>query len=101
MASNIVRINPASKELLMGFAESYQVSLPTMLDRVIDDYRRRHLLEQANTAYEVLRKDPKQWEAYRHEMQLWDQALADGLTDASVVCEPRKKYQGRRQKKNR
>ncbi|MBI1976495.1 MAG: hypothetical protein HYS56_03190 [Candidatus Omnitrophica bacterium] len=79
MASNIIRINPASKEIVMGFAKSYRVSLPTMLDRVIEDYRRRRLLEQANTAYEVLKKDPKQWEAYQREMQLWDQALSDGL----------------------
>lgn len=102
MASNIVRINPASKELLLGFAEARRVSLPVMLDRVIEHYRRQNLFEQANAAYAKLRQDPTAWQSYKRDLDLWDATLMDGLAHGeSCVKERASRYTAKRKKRKK
>jgi hypothetical protein len=38
-------------------------------------------LDQVNDAYAALRRDPKAWKAEQEERTLWDETLADGLTE--------------------
>lgn len=102
MTSNIVRINPGSKELLMGFAEVQRVSLPVMLDRVIEHYRRENLFEQANAAYARLRQDPKAWQSYKRDLELWDATLMDGFDHGeSCVRERRSRYAAKWKKRKK
>jgi hypothetical protein len=60
-------------------AEETNSSLQEMLDRAIENQRRRLLLERANGAYAKLRHDKKTWQAWQSELRQLDATLSDGI----------------------
>ena len=60
-------------------AEETNRSLQEMLDRAIENERRRLLLERTNRAYSKLRQNKKAWEAWRAEQRQLDATLSDGI----------------------
>jgi hypothetical protein len=60
-------------------AEETNRSLQEMLDRAIENERRRLLLERTNRAYSKLRQNKKAWEAWRAELREFDVTLSDGI----------------------
>ena len=54
-----------------------------VLEKAIEAYRRKRLLEGGNEAYAALRKDAKAWERELSERRLWESTLADGLDQGS------------------
>jgi hypothetical protein len=54
-----------------------------LLEKAIETYRRKRLLEGGNQAYAALRNDAKAWEQELSERRLWESTLADGLDKAS------------------
>jgi hypothetical protein len=53
-----------------------------ILEKAIEVYRRKRLLEMGNRAYAALKNDPKAWEQELVERKLWENTLADGLDEA-------------------
>jgi hypothetical protein len=53
-----------------------------ILEKAIEVYRRKRLLEMGNQAYAALKKDPKGWEQELVERKLWENTLADGLDES-------------------
>lgn len=53
-----------------------------VLEKAIEAYRRKRLLEMGNLAYAALKDDPKAWEQELAERKLWENTLADGLDEA-------------------
>jgi hypothetical protein len=51
--------------------------MQAVLDKAIEDYRRRCFLEEANRAFAALRKDRNAWKAEVDERRAWDSTLAD------------------------
>ena len=76
------RISESSRKILQELAARYRASMQDILERAIEEYRRRHFLEECNAAYAALRSDPKAWKEELNERALWDNALSDGLDDA-------------------
>jgi predicted transcriptional regulator len=74
-----VRISPAAHRSLAQMAEQTNRSLQEMLDRAIENERRRLLLERTNQAYAKLRQDKKAWKAWRAELRHLDATLSDGI----------------------
>ena len=60
-------------------AEQTDSSLQEMLDRVIENERRRLLLERTNLGYSKLRQNKKAWKAWRAELRELDATLRDGI----------------------
>jgi len=60
-------------------AEETNRSLQEMLDRAIENERRRLLLERTNRAYAKLRQNKKAWEAWRAELRQLDATLSDDI----------------------
>lgn len=60
-------------------AEQTHTSLQEMLDRSVENERRRLLLEQTNLAYSKLRQNKKAWKAWRAELRQLDATLNDGI----------------------
>lgn len=52
-----------------------------VLDRAIEEHRRRVLLDEANLAFELLRKNPKAWDQELKERAAWDTTLRDGIEE--------------------
>ena len=78
MPSLTVRIDEVSHHTLRELSERRGESMQEILARAIEEYRRRHFLESANSAFEALRKRPKAWKQEQEERKAWDRTLRDG-----------------------
>jgi hypothetical protein len=52
-----------------------------ILEKSVEEYRRKRLLEETNNAFLALKNNPEQWEEELKERQLWDRSLADNLEE--------------------
>ncbi|MCI0438894.1 MAG: toxin-antitoxin system protein [Chloroflexi bacterium] len=71
MASTTVRISEESRETLRQLSEELDEPMQKVLDRALEAYRRRVLLEKANEAFAALRADPKAWAEEERERAEW------------------------------
>lgn len=66
---------------LRKLAAQENTSMNTILDRAIEDYRRKRFLEAANNAYAALRSDEQAWQEEQAERNAWDATLSDDIED--------------------
>jgi predicted transcriptional regulator len=81
MASEIVRIRPDTHAKLKELAEQAGESMPNLLEKAVEAYRRQQFLEGLADDFAALRADPKAWAEELAERAEWDTTLADGLQD--------------------
>lgn len=74
-----VRINTETHSKLRALAESAGESMPELLEKAVEAYRRQRLLDETNLAFAALRNDPAEWQAELDERQDWDTTLLDGI----------------------
>ena len=55
--------------------------MQTIVDRAVEEIRRKHFWERTNAAFAALRDDPDAWKAEQEERSAWDITLADGLEE--------------------
>ncbi|MBI2899764.1 MAG: hypothetical protein HYY17_06240 [Planctomycetes bacterium] len=79
MATELVRISSESLRVLRALARKSGESLPAVLARAVEWYRRKLLLRRANEAYDRLRADPKAWREELRERARWKNTLADDI----------------------
>jgi len=53
--------------------------MQAVLEKAVEEYRRRHFLERVSLAYERLREDPEAWREMQAENAAWEETLKDGL----------------------
>jgi len=99
--SSILRINNKTKKTLEELSRKSGVPMLYVIDKAIEEYRRRVFLEETNAAYAKLRKDEKASEEYDRETAAWDSALMDGLNDTEKCDEGVKRTPGKRGKKTK
>lgn len=85
--SGLVRISIKAKETLETLAKKSGEPMLAVMDRAIEEYRRRVFLEETNRAYAKLRADEKASKEFDRELSEWDATLMDGL-DAGEAWEP-------------
>lgn len=81
MSSVTLRISETARETLRKLAVQTGESMQKTLDKAIEAYRRQRFLEEANAAFQALRKNPEAWKEEQEEREVWDITLADGLED--------------------
>jgi hypothetical protein len=79
MSQAMVRISERARQTLREIARSEDQPMQAIIEKAVEEYRRRHFLEQVNRAYDLLREDPVAWGEVVAERATWDQALEDGL----------------------
>ena len=79
MGQAMVRISDRARQTLREIAQSEAESMQVVLEKAVEEYRRRHFLEQVNRAYQSLREDPEAWAEELAERALWETTLKDGL----------------------
>ena len=79
MESCTIAIGSTSYKTLQELAARSGESIPEILDKAIEQYRRQKFLEEANKAYAALRNNPEAWASEIEEREAWDVTLADGL----------------------
>lgn len=79
MAGSTVRISEHAHELLKELATESGEPMQAILDKALEEYRRRKFLEGASAEFAALRSDPKAWQEELEEREAWDSTLMDGL----------------------
>ena len=79
----VLRTNETTHKRLKELAETTDLPIQTVLDHAVETYRRTVFLEQLNRDFAALRADPQVWQEEQEERTLWEQALADGLMNAT------------------
>ncbi len=74
-----IRIDGQALAVLRELARKQRQPLQTVLKNAIDSYRREKFLEEANTAFAILRSNPEAWTEEQQEREIWDRAIQDGL----------------------
>jgi len=81
MGSTTVRISRAAWKTLRQLANRAGEPMQEILDKAVEEYRRKQFLEEANEAFAALKNDAKAWQEEIEEREAWDGTLADGLED--------------------
>lgn len=81
MSSTTVRISDSTWKVLRELSDKIGEPMQAILDKAIEDFRRKLFLEEANKAYLRLRNEPEKWNEELKERQEWDAALLDGLEE--------------------
>ena len=79
MGSAMVRISDQTREALREIAHVEQQSMQAVLEKAVEQYRRKRLFQELDAAYSKLREDPEAWRSLEAERKGWDVTLEDGL----------------------
>jgi predicted transcriptional regulator len=79
MGSAMVRVSDHTHEALREIAHAEQKSMQSVLEKAVEQYRRRRYFEELDAAYVRLQEDPEAWRAIEAERKIWDATLGDGL----------------------
>jgi len=74
-----VRVSENTHELLRSLSTAEGKPMQDIIEKAIEDYRRKAFLEGLSNDYRLLRADAKAWKEHEEETALWDTALLDGL----------------------
>ena len=77
MGSTTVRISKRTWKTLRQTAEQTGMTMQEILEKSVEEYRRKQLLEETNKAFMALKQNTKQWKEELEERDIWDRALAD------------------------
>ncbi len=81
MPSQSIRISESAYRILRTLAEMEDSSMQGVLDKILEDYRRKVFLTEANAAFAALKADPKAWKEEQAERDAWARTLADGMQE--------------------
>jgi hypothetical protein len=79
MSASSVPISEAGYRLLHELAEKTSLSVQEILDKALEDYRRKVFFDELNAAYAALRADPAAWAEVEAERRSMAGCLMDGL----------------------
>ena len=79
MAGVMLRISKGAHRILKEVSEATGEPMNSILDRALEEYRRKRFLEQANEAFAALKMDPEAWLKEIEERRAWERTLGDGL----------------------
>ena len=77
--STTVRISEQAHRSLRELAAQSGEPMQTVLDKAIEEHRRRKFLAECHAAYTALQQDAPAWAEYQAELAVWDVTLGDGL----------------------
>jgi uncharacterized protein (DUF1778 family) len=66
-----IRISRETQGVLRSLAARERTSMREVLEKAVEAYRRKRLIEMGNVAYAALKNDPKAWEQELVERKLW------------------------------
>lgn len=80
MSAKTIRIHLASYRRLQALGTEWgSSSMAETVDRLLEERRRRDLLDRMNEAFAALRRDEASWNAWLSDLAELDGTLADGL----------------------
>ena len=77
MATTTVRIDAETRLVLKELSARTGDPARAVLRKALEEFRRKCFLDEANKAFEALKKDKKAWQAELNERKFWDSTLRD------------------------
>lgn len=77
--SKPIRVSESTHAILACLASDTGSSMQEIVDKAVEEYRRKKLLEATNVAYAALRLNPDTRTELEQERAEWDAANLDGL----------------------
>jgi 7-keto-8-aminopelargonate synthetase-like enzyme len=74
-----VRVSENTHKLLRSLSAREGKSMQDIIDKAIEEYRRKTFLEGLSNDYLLLRENPEVWKEHQEDMALWENTLMDGL----------------------
>lgn len=81
MSSTSIRVSVKTWEKLRELSAVTGESMQAIVDRAVEEIRRKEFWERANAAFADLRNDPDSWKLEQEERKAWDITLTDGLKE--------------------
>ncbi len=81
MSSMTVRVHEEAHRTLKELAREAGESMPIVLSKAIEAYRREQFLKGLADDFQALRDNPEAWNEELQERQEWDSTLADDLRE--------------------
>lgn len=75
----VVKLKPQTHAKLQEIAKEEDRPMGEIVTFLIDRYERERFWQKVRDDYARLKADPEAWQAYRDEIDLWDQTAGDGL----------------------
>jgi hypothetical protein len=69
----------ATKRALDEMASEARLPMQTVLANLVEDARRRNIVEHTMRAYQALKADPEAGRTYEAEIGPWETTVSDGL----------------------
>ncbi len=76
---SMLRVSETAHKTIKEIAMNRGISLQAAIEAMIEEYRRRDFLIQANSDYDRLKSDTMGWHEEAEERKLWEATLVDGL----------------------
>ena len=74
-----VRVSETTHKVLRSLSSREGKSMQDIIDKAVEDYRRKSYLQGLSADFQALRENPEAWQEHEEEMALWDNTLQDGL----------------------
>ena len=74
-----ITISMQAQRTIRALAVKTNLPVQEIVDRAVEELRRKLLFEEANAAYTALQEQPAAWKEIEREREVWDATLTDGL----------------------
>jgi hypothetical protein len=74
-----IRILDADHKLVQALAEGTGKQQQEIIHEALATYQREGLLDEINAGFAKLRSNASEWDLEKHERELWESTLTDGL----------------------
>jgi len=91
MSNPTIRISQKAHRILKELAARSGQPMQDILDRAIEEERRRRFILEANSSYLKVQEDHDLWLSLQAERDVWDQTLLDGLQSGDSSKKPSSK----------
>lgn len=76
MGASTIRISESAREVVRELADRERVSMQTVIERAVEDYRRNRFLDAVNATFAELRGSSG-WAAELKERDEWETTISD------------------------
>ncbi len=74
-----IEVSAQAQHTIRALAEKPARSDQEIVERAVEELRRKLFIEEANSAYAILQQQPEAWSEIEREHNAWDAAAAEGL----------------------
>jgi hypothetical protein len=86
--ATMIRVSPQTHEQIQKLAKARNEPAGKIVTDAVELLDREQFWAEVQQAYDRLRSDPDEWNAYLAESDEWDVALLDGLEDEPPYFAP-------------